>query len=64
MPLLAALAEEFEGGAFFEELLPQVGEVGVDFVLGFGEGCEVGPDDFDEGSEGEGEGDHADDAGD
>jgi len=30
--------------------LPQVCEVGVDFVLGFGEGCEVGPDDFDEGA--------------
>jgi hypothetical protein len=43
--------------------LPQVCEVGVDFVLGFGQGCEVGPDDFDEGSEGEGEGDHADYAG-
>ena len=52
-----------QGGALLEEFGAEVGQVGVDFVLGFGEGGEVCPDYFEEGRDCEGEGDEADYAG-
>jgi len=55
LPLFATLSQKFEGRSFFQELLPQIREVGTNLVFGFGQCRKILPDDLDEGAQGKSE---------